>query len=199
MSREGSTKKTPCGKNTNEISQGDKVLDLVLNTMSTFTDKLSAMEAQISGLLSRMDSSTGVTPACKSHSREKSKCSELVDTSDDHSSLFAMSVPTCSSENIPTFTQTFPDTVVTFKPTPARAKKPKPDIDLGVTPLDTSVQKTLDYKFGSAASHLPKPSATVSKTPVGTSTEWEHPLPGLSTTTSSECKPKAGRDENQNF
>ena len=54
-SRETSTRKTPKSKVTNEISQEDRVLDLVMNTMSTFTDKLSAMEAKISGLSSRMD------------------------------------------------------------------------------------------------------------------------------------------------
>ena len=72
-SRENSTKKTPCGKITNKTTQGDKVLDLMLNTISTFTDKLSAMEAQISGLSSRMDSSKAVTPARKTRSRKKSK------------------------------------------------------------------------------------------------------------------------------
>ena len=36
-----------------------------------------------------------------------------------------------------TYSQVFPDTAVTFKaiPTPVRAKKQKPDTDLGVAPL----------------------------------------------------------------
>ena len=98
-----------------------------------------------------------------------------------------------------TFTQTFPDTVVTFKPTPARAKKPKPDIDLGVTPLDTSAHRTLDYNFASTAHQLTKPSATISKPPVGMSTDWEQPAPALNLTTNPESKPRPGWDENQNF
>ena len=69
VSRESTSKKTPKSKVTTESAQGDKVLDLVLNTMSSFTDKLTAMEAQISGLTSRMNSEVGATPVRKSRSR----------------------------------------------------------------------------------------------------------------------------------
>ena len=47
------------------------MLDLVINTMSSFTETLSAMEAKISGLTSRTDSGTAATPTRKSRSREK--------------------------------------------------------------------------------------------------------------------------------
>ena len=78
-SHENSSRKTPKSKVTNEISQGNIVLDLVMNTMSTFTDKLSAMEAKISGLSSRIDNVPTATPARKSCSREKSKRVETLD------------------------------------------------------------------------------------------------------------------------
>ena len=65
LSRDSATKKTPKNKTTSEASQADRVLDLVLNTMSSFTDKHTAMEAQISGLTSRMNTETGVTPVRK--------------------------------------------------------------------------------------------------------------------------------------
>ena len=48
VSRESATKKTPKNKASTDTSQGDKMLDLILHTMSSFADKLSAMEAQIS-------------------------------------------------------------------------------------------------------------------------------------------------------
>ena len=193
-----SAKKTPRGKPVPETAQGDKVLDLVLNTMSTFTDKLSAMEEKISGLSSHMDSSAEATPARKSRSREKTKRPEPVDTSDDRLSLFSTGSSLHSGDHSATFTQTFPDTVVTFKPTPARAKKLKLDIDLGVTPLETTIPKTLDHKFAGTMSHLPKPSATISRPSVGTTLEWENPVQGPPMPVV-EGKPMLSRDENQNF
>ena len=63
--------------------------------------------------------------------------------------------------------QTFLDTVVTFKstPTPARAKKPKPVVHLGVTPLNCSIQKTIDHQFTNVSSGLPCVTGTMSKSP----------------------------------
>ena len=193
-SREGLTKKMPHSKGTNELSQGDKVLDLILNTMSTFMDKLSTMEAQISGLTSRMDSTTGVTPVCKSRSREKCKRVESADISDDHTTLFSTGPPICSGEGMAMFTQTFLDTVVTFKPTPtpARAKKPKPDADLGVTPLDTFVQKMLDHQFANVSSNLPRVTATATG-------DWDFTVQGPNTSTGMGNRVKVGCDDNQNF
>ena len=82
VSRE-STSKMPKSKVTTESAQGDKVLDLVINTMSSFTDKLTAMEAQISGLTSRTNSEAGTTPATKSRSHEKTKRLDTSETSEE--------------------------------------------------------------------------------------------------------------------
>ena len=136
-SLENSARKTPKSKVTNEISQGDRVLDLVMNTMSTFTDKLSAME--ISGLSTHMDNVPTTTPARKSRSCEKSKRAQTLDSTDEWDLADLVNVKdgtitTTDTGGTSLFSQTFPDTVVTFKatPTPARAKKAKPDFDLGV-------------------------------------------------------------------
>ena len=74
---------------------------------------------------------------------------ESADLSDDRTSLFSTGHPSSSGEGIGMLTQTFLDMVVTFKPTPppARAKKQNPDVDLGVTNFDNSVQKTLDHEI----------------------------------------------------
>ena len=168
-SRENSARKTPKSKITNEISQGDKVLDLVINTLSTFTDKLSAMEEKISGLSSHMDNVPTATPARKSHSREKSKRAQTLDSTEGQDLADFVNVQdgmttTTDTGNTSLFSQTFLDIVVTFKatPTPARAKKAKPDFDLGVQPLGSSVQKTLDYQGATQFSKLPCVTSTVS-------------------------------------
>ena len=131
VSRESTTKKTPKNKATTEIAQGDKVFDLVLNTMSSFTDKLTAMEAQILGLTSRMNLDAGVTPVRKSRSCEKTKRLDTSETSEeqrllDRNVLGTKDYSYIHSEQTFLFTQTFLDTVVTFKtnPTPARQKNP---------------------------------------------------------------------------
>ena len=48
-------------------------------------------------------------------------------------------------------------------PTPARAKKAKPDFDLGVQLLGSTVQKTLDYQGVTQFSKLPRVTSTVSR------------------------------------
>ena len=63
-SHEHPTKKTPRGKSLNENSQ-EKMLDMVIQTMTGFTDKLTAMEEKLNGLSSHVDSSEGETGALK--------------------------------------------------------------------------------------------------------------------------------------
>ena len=179
VSRESATKKTPKHKAPADAGQGDKMLDLILHTMSSFTDKLSAMEAQISGLTSRMNTESSVTPTRKSRSREKTKRPDTLDTSEERGGLFSSGMksdlPTVHSDRTSLFTQTFPDTAVTFKsnPTPARAKKPKPDLDLGVKPLESTVQKSLCYKPTHDNSTLPRVTSTITR-PVSTSVmSWD--------------------------
>ena len=48
-------KKTPKTKSVNETSSQDKMLDVVLATMSSFMDKLTSMESRLTGLTSRLD------------------------------------------------------------------------------------------------------------------------------------------------
>ena len=177
-SRENSARKTP--KSTNEISQGDRVLDLVMNTMSSFTDKLSAMEEKISSLSSRMDNMPTATPARKSRSREKSKRAQILDSTDERDLADLVNVKdgtitTTDTGSTSLFSQTFPDTVVTFKatPTPARAKKAKPDFDLGVQPLGSTVQKTLDYQWATQFSKLPRVTSTLSRPTTTATTTWD--------------------------
>ena len=148
-SHEHSTKKTPRGKAAGENSQ-DKMLELVLQTMSGFTEKLSAMEERISGLTSGMnpagnESYTGplsdttkngnTTGKRQSRSREKNKRGELFATSEGETTLFTSPLPVNRTLENSTYAQTFPDTAVLVRQTPARAKKHKGDTDLGVTPL----------------------------------------------------------------
>ena len=89
VSRESATKKTPKNKVSTDNAQGDKMLDLVLNTMSSFTEKLKAMEVQILGLTSRMNSESVVTPVRKSRSREKSKRLDTLQVSEERGGLFS--------------------------------------------------------------------------------------------------------------
>ena len=81
------------------------------------------------------------------------------------------------SEGTSLFTQTFPDTVVTFKtnPIPVRAKKAKPDLDLGVKPLENTVQKSLilDYKIPSESAKLPRVTSTVTRPTTSSMMMWE--------------------------
>ena len=76
--------------------------------------------------------------------------------SDDHNSLFSNTQSAASAEGTPTFIQIFPYTVVMFKiaPTPATVKKPKSNVDLGLTQIpctkDTgSSVRDSNYKLAS--------------------------------------------------
>ena len=63
-------KKTPKGK-VGELQ--DKMLDLVLNTMTNVTEKLSAMDDRITGLASHIDATPAKASTRKSRLREQSK------------------------------------------------------------------------------------------------------------------------------
>ena len=113
----------------------EKMLDLVMNTMNNVTEKLTAMDDRITGLASRIDT-PAKTVSKKSCSREQSKRRGVTDTEE---ALFAS--PTGVSviqEGGTSYSQVFPDTAVALKPvtTPARPKKQKHTLDLGLTPLN---------------------------------------------------------------
>ena len=107
-----------------------------MNTMNNVTEKLSVMDDRITGLASGIDTTPAKTVNRKSHSREQSKRRGVTDTEE---ALFAS--PTGVSviqEGGTSYSQVFPDTAVALKPVtmPARPKKQKHALDLGLTPLN---------------------------------------------------------------
>ena len=102
------------------------------------------------------------------------------------------------SEPSSLFTQTFPDMVVTFKsrPTPARVKKAKPDLDLGVKPLESSVQETLDYKTVTDIPKLLCVASTITRPTTSTAMMWEAASQGVTEGAQNENGDKFRRDIN---
>ena len=137
-SHENTGKKTPRGKTHTESANQDKMLELVMQTMTGFSDKLSAMEVKITGLTSgcaKITDNSGGTR--QSRSREKAKRSGLFQADESETTLFSPPLPGTNGNDNTTYTQTFADTAVIVKQTPARAKKQKADVDLGVAPLQS--------------------------------------------------------------
>ena len=136
-------KKTPKNKLGNETSSQDKMLDAVLATMSSFTDKLTSIESCLMGLASRLDEPSGQkATGRKSCAREHSKKREPPD--EDDTPLFSSpSGGIVKSDAGDAYLKTFPDTAVLLKTaaTPARPKKQRPDFDLGVAPLPQESSK----------------------------------------------------------
>ena len=130
LSRE-TVKKTPRGK---PADSHEKMMDMMLNTMNSVTEKLASMDERISGLTARID-----TPAVKPSTR-KSRSREQVKrrgTPDKEEALFSSPVAAHAviQEGGTAYSQVFADTAVAIKPTPVRPKKHKATIDLGCTPL----------------------------------------------------------------
>ena len=168
ISREhSSTKKTPLNKSSD--SGNGKMLDLVMSTMSTFTEKLNAMEARLTGLSSRGESTPMQGETRKSRSRDKVKRIEISDEDDDMSSQTVTSCLTVTLGDGTAYTQVFADIAVMTRinATPARAKKSKQDTDLGVVPLQVPVAKNLDRVFDHSVKGLPCTTATISRPPPG--------------------------------
>ena len=162
-----SAKKTPRNKSCDGTN--DKVLDLVMSTMSTFTAKLNAMEARLTGLSSRVEGTPVQSEKRKSRSRDRVKHIEISDEEEDLNSQTATFHPIVTLEDGSTYTQVFPDTAVTTKvnATPAHAKKSKQDIDLGVAPLQVPAAKNLDRMYEHSVKGLPRTTATISRPPPG--------------------------------
>ena len=130
LSRE-TVKKTPRGK---PADSHEKMMDMMLNTMNSVTEKLASMDERISGLTARID-----TPAVKPSTR-KSRSREQVKRRgrpDKEEALFSSPVAAHAviQEGGTAYSQVFADTAVAIKPTPVRPKKHKATIDLGCTPL----------------------------------------------------------------
>ena len=162
-----SAKKTPRTKSCE--GSNDKVLDLVMSTMSTFTAKLNAVEARLTGLSSRVEDTPFQSEKRKSRSRDKTKRIEISDEEEEVNLQTVTSHPIVTLEDRTRYTQVFPDTAVMSKitATPARAKKSKQDIDLGVAPLQVPAAKNLDRIYEHSAKALPRTTATISRPPPG--------------------------------
>ena len=125
-------RKTPKNKSLGDMNE--KMMDMVMTTMASVSEKLAVMDECITGLASRIEP-TPAKSARKSHSREQTK---MCDLGDHDEALFGS--PTnvnMIQEGGTAYAQTFPDTAVALKPTqtPGRAKKMKPEGTLGCTPL----------------------------------------------------------------
>ena len=170
-SRDTSVKKTPRGK-VNKISSQDKVLEMVMSTMNSFSEKLSAMEERLSNIATPVDGTR--LEKCttrKSRSREKIKRIEISDD-DEKPTVLSPSQNIVHGQDGTAFLKVFPDTAVAVKSlsTPARHKKQHGDCDLGVTPLfmePPSVQGKPVVK-----NPLPRVTSTILK-PQDNVTTWE--------------------------
>ena len=172
-SHENTGKKTPRAKPHTEQANQDKMLELVMQTMTGFSDKLSAMEAKITGLASGSVKTTdNASGARQSRSREKVKRSGLFQTDESETTLFSPSMPGADGNENTAYTQTFADTAVIVKQTPARAKKQKPDLDLGVAPLQSGTPQLGRDQTTVTRVSLPRVMSTVSKPPGITSIAW---------------------------
>ena len=132
------------------------MLDLVMSTMSTFTAKLNAMEARLTGLSSRVEDTPLQSKKRKSRSRDKTKCIEISDEEEDVNLQTVTSHPIVTLEDGTRYTQVFPDTAVMSKitATPARAKKSKQDIYLGVAPLQVPAARTWTEYMNTVLKHF---------------------------------------------
>ena len=168
--KEQSVKKTPKNKPSTSGSSQDKMMELMLTSMSSVTEKLAAMEERITGLTEKShDMIQESSSSRKSRSREKSKKRE---SSDERQNIFTTHSVIQSDTGI-AYSKVFPDTAVALKhtATPARVKKLKNDADLGVAPLSRELIPTTPYSFASLATPArvtstitrPIPAVTVSQ------------------------------------
>ena len=143
-------------------------MEIMLAPMSTFTEKLTAMEERITGLTKAKDD--GESSVRKSRSSEKKK-RESIDESQEPT--FTSPHPVLQSEEGVSYSRVFSDTAVTFKPsmTPTKAKKQKGDADLGVKPLTRELIPPTPMRVV-AGSSLPRTTATIMRpVPTATSTQ----------------------------
>ena len=98
-------------------------------------------------------------------------------------------------------TQTFPDTVAKFKtaPTPARLKKAKLNLELGVTYLNDLVQKTLEYQFVTLKKSLPCVTSVISKPPKISRVAWDSSIQAVNTGNCGQTVDKLSQDSNHNL
>ena len=119
LSKEAIGKKMPKSKSTVNLASQDKMMEAMLASMSSFTEKLTAMEERISRLTKVQE--VGETTVRKSRSREKKRRES---TEESHEPTFATPHPVLQSEEGVSYSCVFSDTAVTFKysSTPTEAK-----------------------------------------------------------------------------
>ena len=171
-SKETPVKRTPKGKGAGETSTQDKMLETMLSTMNSFSEKLMAMEQRISGLAAPGESSrSGTSVIRKSRSREKIRRIEISDD-EDKPSFLSPEREVVQAKDGTTFAKVFADTAVAIKPaaTPARQKKQVKDNELGVAPLFKEPPQV--HTKTVTKNPLPRVTATVSK-PTDINPTWE--------------------------
>ena len=122
VSKDTSAKKTPKGKSVVTTCNQVKMMEIMLASMSTFTEKLTPMEERITGLTKAKDD--GESSFRKSRLREKKKRKSIDESQEP---TFTSPLPVLQSEEGVSYSRMFSDTAVTFKPatTPPKAKKQK--------------------------------------------------------------------------
>ena len=162
-------RKTPRGKG-GDVSSQEKMVELMMSTMTNFTDKLNTMDERISGLTSRLDNPS---VSQKPVSRKSRSCEKIkrIKISDDDEKAPCTSSLTTVAEDGTIYSTMIPDVAVTLKPTPARPKKLKADPELGVAPLakPTSSQVT-------GIKSLPRVTSTISRPQATSSVTWDAPV-----------------------
>ena len=192
-SKETPVKRTPKGKGGGEISTQDKMLETMLSTMNSFSEKLMAMEQKISGLPTPGEiSRSGTSVTRKSRSREKIRRIEISDD-EDKPSFISPEREVVQAKDGTTFAKVFADTAVAVRPaaTPARQMKQVKDSELGVTSLFKEPPQ-LQTKHVTK-NPLPRVTATVSK-PTDSNPMWE----AVAVTNLPEAKAQAKTDFNHN-
>ena len=171
-SKETPVKRTPKGKGTGETSTQDKMLETMLSTMNSFSEKLMAMEQRISGFATPGEiSRSGTSITRKSRSREKIRRIEISDD-DDKPPFTSPEREVVQAKDGMTFAKVFADTAVAVRPaaTPARHKKQVKDSELGVASLFKEPPQ-LQTKHVTK-NPFPRVTATVSK-PTDSNPTWE--------------------------
>ena len=198
LSKETIGKKTLKSKSTVNLASQDKMMEVMLASMSSFTEKLTAMEERMSGLTKVQE--VGETTVRKSRSHEKKRRES---TDESHEPTFATPHPVLQSEEGVSYSRVFSDTAVTFKPfsTPTKVKKQKGDTDWGVMPLTRELIPPTPMRVVAGSSH-PRTTSTITRpVPSLTSTQaWELGASNLQETNSDiqTVKKQPTRDYNQN-
>ena len=91
-SKETVTEKTPHGKASSEFPSQEKILEVMMTTMSSFSEKLEAMEEHLTGLTSHVETPSNIKQGTrKSCSKEILRRIEISDDEDKTSIIFSFS------------------------------------------------------------------------------------------------------------